>query len=75
MRDKYVEELIKEVMGPRNGPEEIIVGADPCVKWFFLLGSFVLMHGYVRNLYRSRSFEKNSIMSLDIVSSFLISAF
>ncbi|MDW7726815.1 MAG: DISARM system helicase DrmA [Candidatus Methanoperedens sp.] len=33
LRDKYIEELVKEVMGPRNGPEEIIVGADPYTEY------------------------------------------
>ncbi|NOR47443.1 MAG: DNA/RNA helicase [Methanosarcinaceae archaeon] len=29
MRETFIEELIKEVLGPRNGPEEIIVDAKP----------------------------------------------
>jgi hypothetical protein len=33
LRDKYVEDLIKEVIGPRNGSEEIIVGADPYTEY------------------------------------------
>ena len=33
MRDKFIEELIKEVAGPRNGPEEIIVGANPYTEY------------------------------------------
>ncbi|MDY0130426.1 MAG: DNA/RNA helicase, partial [Methanosarcina vacuolata] len=33
MREKYIEELIKEVLGPRNGSEETIIGADPYTEY------------------------------------------
>ncbi|TFH46125.1 MAG: DNA/RNA helicase, partial [ANME-2 cluster archaeon] len=33
MRDRFIEELIKEVAGPRNGPEEIILGANPYTEY------------------------------------------
>lgn len=33
MRDRFIEELIKEIAGPRNGPEEIIVGANPYTEY------------------------------------------
>lgn len=33
MRDKFIEELIKEVAGPRNGSEEIIFGANPYTEY------------------------------------------
>lgn len=33
MREKYIEEMVKEVMGPRGGPEEIIKGADPYTEY------------------------------------------
>jgi hypothetical protein len=29
MRDTFIEELMKEILGPRDGPEEIIVDASP----------------------------------------------
>ncbi|AAM29972.1 Superfamily II DNA and RNA helicase [Methanosarcina mazei Go1] len=33
MRDKYIEELIKEVLGPRNGSEETMIGSDPYTEY------------------------------------------
>jgi len=33
VREKYIEELIKEVLGPRNGSEETIIEADPYTEY------------------------------------------